>query len=57
MKRHLKKLKYAVALVGVVLTAVIAVPGANSTYICGETTKCLRIIYGGNFMGNIAPCG
>lgn len=57
MKNISKKLHYAFALVGVVLTAVFAVPGANSTYICGETTKCLRIVYGGNFMGNIAPCG
>ena len=57
MKSLLKKFNYAFVLVGVVLTVVFAVPGANSTYICGETTKCLRIIYGGNFMGNVAPCG
>lgn len=57
MNNLLKKINYAFLLAGVILTAVFAVPVAKSTYICGETTKCLRIVYGGNFMGNIEPCG
>jgi len=57
LKNLLKKINYTFVRAGVVLTSIFAVPVAKSTYICGETTKCLRIIYGGNFMGNIAPCG